>query len=206
MCGCLVKEETHSHIIDKGNIINKDVAIMKMLIIYRVNLWHYGGKHKIQQRAIPTCWAHNAQFFDVTCHYLLNCYFLQHLKRWRLLTWFSGSKVYTFSALQNIAGTQNFRDHFKNTRLFQIFHKHFHNATNILLCPKSKTLNVSEKQYTNMNRWWNFVWYLVAKQKYVLQYNALSELRRFSEGKTLGLYLEKYVTIYKCSVRIRTDR
>jgi len=41
---CLVEKETHSYIIDKCNKIHKETAIMKMIIIYKVNLFHYGGK------------------------------------------------------------------------------------------------------------------------------------------------------------------
>jgi hypothetical protein len=44
-----VEKETHSYIIDKCNKIHEETAIMKMIIIYKVNLFHYGGKQTIQQ-------------------------------------------------------------------------------------------------------------------------------------------------------------
>jgi hypothetical protein len=42
ICSCLVEEETHSYIIDMFNKIHKEVAIMKMLIIYTVFYWIIG--------------------------------------------------------------------------------------------------------------------------------------------------------------------
>jgi hypothetical protein len=44
ICNCLVEEETHSYMVNKCNRISKIVAAMKMLIIYTVYLWDYGGR------------------------------------------------------------------------------------------------------------------------------------------------------------------
>jgi hypothetical protein len=42
ICSCIVEEETHSYIRDKCNKIHKEVAIIKMLIIYTVIRWIMG--------------------------------------------------------------------------------------------------------------------------------------------------------------------
>jgi hypothetical protein len=42
ICSCLVEEETHSYIRHKCNKVHKEVAIMKMLIIYTVICWIMG--------------------------------------------------------------------------------------------------------------------------------------------------------------------
>jgi hypothetical protein len=51
ICSCFVKKETHSYITDKCTKIHQEIAIMKMLIIYTANLFHYGDKQTIQQNA-----------------------------------------------------------------------------------------------------------------------------------------------------------